>query len=246
MRIPLSILVITSILVLGGQPGVLAQWTSSKVQVRGMFGDRTLGETLKPRPSQFGNSVWRGPSGNFLGRDAHARGMMFPAPPPLVEFLPLRMPPRVLTEPPVPIQPAVPALQPQPGGGAEFERMPDIWIRSKSVPQGADAAGVVPQAVVPGGGTATRLAPQLSGGFAIGAPRMGSVDYYLSNGLEAQITKIPRFKTDSPITVSVAGGTATLQGTVSTPSDRNVLAEFIRLEPGVWNVNNQLTVKPSE
>ena len=41
------------------------QWTSSKIRARGTFGDRELGETIKPKPSSlFSNGFWRGPSGN--------------------------------------------------------------------------------------------------------------------------------------------------------------------------------------
>jgi len=264
MRVPLGSCLIAAWIVLFGTEAALGQWDWNKTRARGMFGDRTLGETIKPRPSsRFGNSFWRGPSGNFLGRDATRPGMMFPSAYGQPEFQPRYRPlppapaPEIL--PVFPGEAPAPARFEQPLEQPQLEEAPQMWFRGRS-PPGEGGGSMAAPSFVPevaagaGGGPATvgyaasgggvGAVPRLSTTMALGFPPAGSVDGVLTATLKSQIAKIPRFQTGEPISVSVSSGLATLQGSVATQHDRKVLAEFVRMEPGVWEVDNQLTVQP--
>lgn len=264
---------ITAAVVLGGQRELLAQWDWNKVHSRGMFGNRELGGTIKTKSStRFDNSFWRGPSGDFLGRDATRTGTMFPSPGRSNEYVPIPDPqsnPMITSraleyrdprygQPQYPVevvsgQPATAAgaapVEPQPAAG----EAPVISFRDKSPAGGTPPAAAAPNAptVAPGPGIAlSGVAPTLSSAsqpsrpLSYGLGQAGSIDVLMSNSLQSQIARMPRFQTGQPIRVSVAGGVATLQGAVPTQHDRKVLAEFVRMEPGIWNVDNQLTVQP--
>jgi len=253
----------------------LAQWDWNKIRARGLFGDRTLGEPIQPQPStRFGNSYWRGPSGNFLGRDSSRPGMMFPSPYGTNNYGPpeySEVPPQIMSRglrytgpgaefPPF-IAPQVPPPRPREfpppavaEGPPEAPEAPQIWFRGSPPPNGATAempsqpaaasTAVGPAVAVVG------VAPAMSGSaappasLARGLGAAGSLDELLSQSLQAQIARIPRFQDGPPIRVSVASGVATLQGAVPSQHDRKVLSEFIRMEPGIWDVDNQLAVQP--
>jgi len=117
-------------------PHVLA----TPVQVRGMFGDRTLGRPIAPRPrTSFSSGIRRGPSGNFLGLDRDGRfqrsysSARRTAPRSRVQIPPAtrsgvvtRPAPRV--EPRVYTRPAPTRVQPP----ARPSRPADIWFRSRT------------------------------------------------------------------------------------------------------------------
>jgi hypothetical protein len=63
-------------------------------------------------------------------------------------------------------------------------------------------------------------------------------------GLSPRITQMASGRVNSPVSVSVSGGTATVRGVAKTPYDRLVVAAMVRMEPGIWQVNNELTVQP--
>ena len=262
MRIPFALWLIATLVLLVAQRDVPAQSTSSRVRTHGMFGDRELGDVIKLQPStRFSNTFWRGPSGNFLGRDANAPSRLFPSvhrdPTSTVQQYQAVLPPGASSE----IGPFFPRELPaaaQIEESPQLEEAPQIWFRGSSPPGEATAAPLrspLPPAAGPGialgggrlGATATgsdRGAPRLATGMAIGFPQPGPVDQFLSSALSSQISKIPRYQSGEPITVTVSRGTATLRGTVPTQHDRKVLAEFVRMEPGVWKVDNRLTVQP--
>ncbi len=75
MRSQTGIAVAVVIAILGLQPQLLAQWREGPRT--GLFGERELGKPLKPRTSQFGGGLERGPSGNFLGRSTADRSTTF-------------------------------------------------------------------------------------------------------------------------------------------------------------------------
>jgi osmotically-inducible protein OsmY len=67
--------------------------------------------------------------------------------------------------------------------------------------------------------------------------------------LSARLTRIARTRgitTPGGITVSVGNGTAVLRGVVSTPDARVLLAKVARLEPRIGQIDNQLSVAPSQ
>jgi len=57
-----------------------------------------------------------------------------------------------------------------------------------------------------------------------------------------RIVRLGRFSMATPLEVSVRNGTATLRGVVATERERILAEQMIRLEPGVWAVNNELAL----
>lgn len=75
MSISMRMIVTALVVVLGSQSPASAQWRDGPK--RGLFGDREFGQPLKPRTSQFGSGLERGPSGNFVGRTNSSRATTF-------------------------------------------------------------------------------------------------------------------------------------------------------------------------
>jgi len=112
---------------------------ASEQSVRGMFGDRTFGRTLAPRPrTAFRSGIRRGPSGSFLGLERNNRfersysyarrtapAPAVPAPQSNRPSIPTRPVPRF--EPRATARPAPTRAQPQ----VRPARPADIWFRSR-------------------------------------------------------------------------------------------------------------------
>ena len=64
--------------------------------------------------------------------------------------------------------------------------------------------------------------------------------------LSARISRCAGIEKRSPITVSVRAATATLRGVVATARDRTLAGHVVRMEPGIWQVDNELTVEGEE
>jgi hypothetical protein len=63
--------------------------------------------------------------------------------------------------------------------------------------------------------------------------------------LSERLTRIARehgMQVPSPIRVSFVDGTAVLRGVVGSPHDRTLIANMARLEPGVEQINNQMSI----
>jgi osmotically-inducible protein OsmY len=56
------------------------------------------------------------------------------------------------------------------------------------------------------------------------------------------IAKTAQVRKLSPIRVTEQGDTLILRGRVATRADRDLAENLARLEPGVWNVRNELVV----
>jgi len=100
---------------------------------------------------------------------------------------------------------------------------------------------VGPQAISPlqtPGGTYTTFRTDFA--YARPAPDQ------LGSRLTWQLNNSPRLQARSPLQVSVQGQTAILRGTVATAHDRTVAEQAVRMEAGIWNVDNQLKVIPSQ
>jgi len=67
---------IIAILLLGNAAGGLAQQVNGRAYFR-MFGDRVLGEPVRPAKSRFGGGILTGPAGEFVGRGRPGGGMAF-------------------------------------------------------------------------------------------------------------------------------------------------------------------------
>ncbi len=63
--------------------------------------------------------------------------------------------------------------------------------------------------------------------------------------LTARLAKIGRGRTASSFEVAFRQGTAVLRGTAATDHDRDLVEQLTRLEPGIWNVDNQIVVVAS-
>ena len=65
----------------------------------------------------------------------------------------------------------------------------------------------------------------------------------VSRGLSSVLTRPGRLQVVSPVAVSIRGrDTAVLRGAVATQHDRDLAEQLVRLEPGVAQVDNMLTV----
>ncbi len=108
MRTAFAVAGLAVVVLLGSQRLSSAQWGDNKVTVRGMFGDRVMGDTFKPRPSKFGGTLETGPSGNFLGRAPDARARMFNPASSVTRYR------EAVVVPPAPVRPAPqPVLPPE-------------------------------------------------------------------------------------------------------------------------------------
>jgi osmotically-inducible protein OsmY len=66
----------------------------------------------------------------------------------------------------------------------------------------------------------------------------------LGSTVAARLEDCTRIRLRSPVEVSMEGTTAVLRGVVATEHDRVMAEQLARLEPGIWKVQNELTVAP--
>lgn len=76
----------------------------------------------------------------------------------------------------------------------------------------------------------------------IGFVPTGIGDQQLGSQFAARLTKIPGLSQLGPITVTLEGQTAVLQGTVATEADRQLAEGLARLEPEIQAIRNELVV----
>ena len=67
----------------------------------------------------------------------------------------------------------------------------------------------------------------------------------LRSVLATRLSGISRLQMRSPVEVLIEGRTATLRGEVATEHGRVLAEQLARLEPGIWNVRNELVVAAS-
>jgi len=249
---------------LGAPAAALAQ---DRATVPGLFGQRSLGTTLAPRPRSFGSGgIVTDPGGSFLGR-GRLGGMQFNAMPWQYPNVGLR--PGPLTPPPRPWEAALERLaetsagspsqaparlfkppgEPSPEGAAQAPR--------PEANGAATASGqVLPSPVV---GAIANAAPPAPGGAplspntAVAAPPplvstlFGGVPPSADPAarLAERIRRTDRINKRSPITVELQGQIAILRGRVATEHDRQLTEALARLEPGIGRVQNELTVAGS-
>ncbi len=254
------ITIIAAVITLAIEGNLWAQ--SSGGETRGLFGRRSLGGTLQPRPRTLVNGLVTAPSGDFLGR-GRARGLTFN---PSIwqsadtqrqqsewrqqwresQEVPIGTP-QQLGPPPAPGL-AQHAEAPQvPAPPAATPPAEERWFRSP--PAGRAQAGMSPApastgavraetGASPGGAAPVRL-PQVSleVGFSPPAGSRGPGPF-----LTALLTRTPQIARVSPISVTMESDTAVLRGQVRSPRDRQLAEDIVRLEPGVWEVRNELVV----
>ncbi len=82
--------------------------------------------------------------------------------------------------------------------------------------------------------------PRLELGFESKAHSVEAI----SSALARQLNSCPSLHLSSPISVLVAGQTATVRGEVASEWDRAMAEQMVLFEPGISEVQNQLTLKP--
>jgi len=92
-----------------------------------------------------------------------------------------------------------------------------------------------------GRGTARRARGDVSTALSLGFT-YPSRPTPVGTTLAERLQGLERIRTLSPVTVEVQGDTATLRGTVASTHDRDLCEQLARLEPGIWNVRNEIVV----
>ena len=232
----------------------LGQQPEERPTSRGLFGDRSLGRPVQPGTSGFGGGIQRGPSGDLLGL---GRGM-FPTPWRRVEgaglpivwgtppytFYPVSGPQPVVAPREQPAQ--APAEQPPPP--QQSTPGPDIWFRQTSPSSETSPPSETTPPVPPGSNGF--YGPQKSLGWSMagtaGSDSTGAQNSFVpSPAISARITRLAQaggVPTSSGVQVCVQGNTAIVRGAVATPYQRSLVGNLVGLEPGVWHVDNQVTV----
>ena len=93
-----------------------------------------------------------------------------------------------------------------------------------------------------GFGAAGRGQTELRARIRLGFQRPQPTTEAVRRSLADRVIRLGQIQTRSPLDVSVQGATATLRGSVATDRDRILAEQMVRLEPGVWKVQNELVV----
>lgn len=240
---------------------------SSGGNTRGLFGPRSLGGTLQPRPRTLVNGLLTGPSGDFLGR-GRVTGLTFN--PSVWQAASAQEAQNMWRQRVREAQPSTMAAGQTPA--AESQQAPaasegqqslsqaqgtappssapreERWFRSPpaagargalSSPGQASNSGTGAKVTPPASASGTPKLPQatLQVGFAASGSPRGPGPF-----LTALLARTPQIAQVSPITVTMEQDTAVLRGQVRTQRDRQLAEDIVRLEPGVWEVRNELAV----
>lgn len=90
----------------------------------------------------------------------------------------------------------------------------------------------------------TRMNMRTSVQLGFPAPTVQASPAVVSNRVQTQIARIPRIQEMGSVTVEMQGRTAVLRGQVATEQDRALVAKMLLLEPGISDVQNELTFAP--
>lgn len=210
-----------------------AQGVSAGEVVYGMFGPRVLGQTLQSPVQRADRGIARDAYGNILGVNRAYSGRRFPEP---------GVRPSARQPAPIP---------PQPESPPEPPAAPDEWLRTegagatRSLPTPWSTDERQPESASwdqeEAGGRRLPDAKVVAAGFP-GSAR--SADSFAGR-IAAMLEQMPQIAKRSPIRVTVVRETAILQGRVASKRDRELAENVVRLEPGVWDVRNELVVEES-
>jgi len=127
------------------------------------------------------------------------------------------------------------AVQAGQGTGRQVQGMTSIRGPSR-------ATGVNQQT----GGTTRRTRGDVSTALSLGfSYPAGRSTASIGTTLAQRFQGMERIQTLSPVSVEMQGSTATLRGTVASSHDRDLCEQLARLEPGIWDVRNELVVAMS-
>jgi osmotically-inducible protein OsmY len=93
-------------------------------------------------------------------------------------------------------------------------------------------------------GNTTVGQPRMSIGLQVGFVRPPAEAVRPDLGLSSRIAEMAGDRIGSPVTVSVSDGSATVRGSVKSSYDRAVIGAMVLMEPGIRQVQNELTVRP--
>lgn len=231
---------------------------SSGGSTRGLFGPRTLGGTLQPRPRTMITGLVTGPSGDFMGRGRET-GLTFnpsvwQAATAQQAQSDWRQRVREVQAPAVgvPMPSALEGQQPvsQAQQAPQAARVPaeERWFRSH--PAGGTRGGVMAESQAGGSAGGSEAGPSAQ---ASGAPRLPQASLQIGFSplgnprgpgpfLTALLGRTPQIARISPISVTMEKDTAVLRGQVRSQRDRQLAEDIVRLEPGVWGVRNELVI----
>ena len=219
-----------------------------------MFGQRVEGVGLTPgRSSTFSQGgIVRGPGGDFLGRGAYGSGMRFPGQPwqfptatyqsypeflGLVPYPPDQIPPALnlpAPTPPIPPTPNEPMRTGQPPAAeAQPQPGPEQPMRQVVEPQ----SGISPAAAGSEVASAVTVRIPVQTGFR--TPQLGD---HPAVAVTQLIQRLSEIKKTTPVTVVMQGDTAVLRGEVASEHDRALAESIALLEPGIWDVRNELLI----
>ncbi len=253
----ISIIAVMATLTIGGT--LWAQ--SSGGSTRGLFGPRSLGGTLQPKPRTLVNGLVTGPTGDFLGR-GRASGLTFnpsvwqaaSAQQAQSEWR-QQVREAQLSAMGVPLPGTSAGRQPVaqvPQAQGTLQAVPaateERWFRSppaggsRGGPRAPTVAAAYPTGVETGVSAPAPSSPRLP----VASLQVGFVPAGSSRGpgpfLTALLGRTPQIARLSAISVTMEKDTAVLRGQVRTQRDRQLAEDIVRLEPGVWQVRNELVV----
>jgi hypothetical protein len=243
---------------------VVGQQPMYNAPAAGLFGSRSVAQMLTPPLNRFAPGVtFNRQTGQAIGPSTpDTRGMMFTAPPSWQYGNSL--PPALGYDQGGVFVPALQAAQAAPYAGPAGAAPPAAAtpvspaVVEPVMPQGTYG----PEMTAPGGENNAAPGPAEMEQAAIAAPVAVSPPPHgwsgISGGaardvgpwvrspeLSARITRLARsggIRAPSGITVSLGNGTAVLQGTVGSAGDRAMLSTLVGMEPGIWHVDNRLSV----
>jgi len=135
----------------------------------------------------------------------------------------------------LPEQTSLPSgVQPAPSAPAG----PDQWLRTPGGTSAAAGSAPATQPSVPGASRGVGpMRPPMRPAFA--TPEISST---ATTAVGRLIERVSQVRKLSPITVTQQNETLILRGRVATDRDRLLAESLARLEPGVWDVRNELEV----
>ncbi len=220
-------------------------------EIRGMFGNRTLGQSFMPRPSTFGGGLQTGPSGNFLYFGRPDGSTAFATPWRQIDTSEIDQAAGVRRAAQAALNVTLPPQSPAPKYNL-FELPTITEFGPPSFPETSGWEGTSPAEQALGmtlgiGSSAASYVPvPRVGARAASASAARPQPYTRSPDLSGRLTRIARTKgmlSGHGIDVYLSNNMALLQGTVRTPGDRVLLANVLALEPEVRQIDNRLVVE---
>jgi hypothetical protein len=247
MKITHTIVALLMVLIIGIPSLLLAQASGGNTPSTGLFGPRVMSKPLQPQSSTLVRGLVNQNGGAFLGTGRPVGGDLIAAP----WRLPLVQPNVVSLgfeyNTPI-VQETVNLQVPQNLPADQFLIGQPMTIIQNAQNAAAEAAGEQTATAGENGQAAApvvRGAPKFVTAEGAAAEAARAANFRVSTALSNRMTLLARnhgINTPNGITVSLGDGTAILRGQVGNSNDRAIIAHMVGLEPGVWRVDNQLTL----